>query len=350
MPAVCYVSVGCYIFIDCYATIGKDVPVPTAWLQILRSHQQAMETWKEKLHKAIEKTIVQFAKKIKLAPSRCRCLLLGQKLPNGEHEANVANWRDLPANAGLDKVHLEFEWRLLRSTNGFEKDKPIQTETVSQRLDRVLKLGVPLPSKILLPTTAPSKKRKLNALGQKGGQPVKESGVRQRVKLNPDNKRLRKTDSEHVVDDSDEEEEHDFVRSARAAPFDSSDILLATQAKSMNECSAVPLPLHPGEATRLLSIFRPSLNTPQTLSTILNSKADPNIIAGDGAIHPLQNVIAFASKAHVHAMRQLLLEAGAQEDDEARKRWVTRCRADDADEAWMEKIHKDPDLVAVNGE
>ena len=118
-------------------------------------------------------------------------------------------------------------------------------------------------------------------------------------------------------------------------------------AEATCEGTAVPSPSSHAEATRLLSEFRPSRNTPQTLAAILDARADPNIITGDGDIHPLLNVMAFARKAHVRTMRRLLLEAGAEEDDEARKRWVTRCRADEDDKAWMERFHREPDLVAL---
>ena len=158
------------------------------------------------------------------------------------------------------------------------------------------------------------------------------------------------TDSDGSVDEAEEINGSGDVGGICAAPFESSGMLLTVRAESKNEGDAVPLPSNPEEATRLLSNFRPSRNTPQMLATILSSRADPNIIAGDGAIHPLRNVTAFARNAHVREMRKLLLEAGAQEDDEARKRWVTRCRADAADRAWMENFHKDPNLVAMIGE
>ena len=55
--------------------------------------------------------------------------------------------------------------------------------------------------------------------------------------------------------------------------------------------------------------------------------------------------MAFAKEAHVREMRQLLLEAGAQENDDAKNRWMMCLRAHIADKAWMENFHKDRDLV-----
>jgi hypothetical protein len=118
-----------------------------------------------------------------------------------------------------------------------------------------------------------------------------------------------------------------------------------------NENKVVPVPSSSKEATTLLSEFRPPCNTPEDLSNLLNAKADPNIIMeAKGAMPPLMTVIAFAKKADVRKMRQLLLEAGAHENNEARERWLIRRRADDADEAWMESFHGDADLVALVGE
>lgn len=105
------------------------------------------------------------------------------------------------------------------------------------------------------------------------------------------------------------------------------------------------IPTSPGEATRVLSGFRPSQNIPVTLQAILAAKADPNIILGAGGITPLHNVIAFARKAHVRDMRRLLLEAGAMESDAMKERWGLRCRADASDAAWVANFHQEPTLV-----
>ena len=105
------------------------------------------------------------------------------------------------------------------------------------------------------------------------------------------------------------------------------------------------LPTSPEEATRVLSEFRPSQNIPATLQAILSAKADPNITIRVGGGTPLHNVIAFARKAHVRDMRRQLLEAGATECDAMKDRWVTRCRADASDDAWVANFHREPTLV-----
>jgi len=102
------------------------------------------------------------------------------------------------------------------------------------------------------------------------------------------------------------------------------------------------VPTTPMEATRVLSGFRPSQNTPVTLQTILAAKADPNIIVGAGGITPLHSVIAFARKAHVRDMRRLLLKAGAQESDVMKERWELRRHADAVDDAWVANFHQEP--------
>ena len=289
-------------------------------------------------------------------------------LPGGEFENKIGCWMDMPGVTQLELVELTFEWRLHPSTNGLEKMTGTQSERVARRFGRVLRIGVPLPPNAQPARTVPNKKRKFNALSLEAPRPSKEASHEKHMrKMEKDSDEglhhttlarslgasahtSHETDSDGSVDEVEQIDEHDVVRNMCAAPFDSSDMLLTTRAESKGEGGAVPPPSSPEEATRLLSNFRPSRNTPQTLATILNSRADPNIIAGDGAIPPLRNVTAFARNVHVREMRKLLLEAGAQEDDEARERWATRRRADAADKAWMENFHKDPDLVALVGE
>ncbi len=113
-----------------------------------------------------------------------------------------------------------------------------------------------------------------------------------------------------------------------------------------------PLPLLPlpdpkdaVEATALLSKFRPVRNTVEDLKKLLDARADPNVIVHDGDIHPLMKVMTFADKDRVGPMRDLLLRAGATENDEAKERWEIRRRADACEEAWMRNFHRDPALV-----
>ncbi len=87
-------------------------------------------------------------------------------------------------------------------------------------------------------------------------------------------------------------------------------------------------PLTPHEADVELQAFRPIKARPEDLEHLLACRADPNKpITKPGDISPLRNVITFAREEHVAKMRQLLLDAGANESDDDRKRWVTSQRA-----------------------
>ena len=108
---------------------------------------------------------------------------------------------------------------------------------------------------------------------------------------------------------------------------------------------AIPDPRDMVEATALLSTFRPVRNTCEDLKKLLDARADPNIIARDRDICPLMKVMTFADKDHVGPMRDLLIKAGATENDEARDRWEIRRRADACEEVWMSNFHCDPALI-----
>ena len=96
------------------------------------------------------------------------------------------------------------------------------------------------------------------------------------------------------------------------------------------------------EATTLLNKFRPTRMTAADLQKLLTARADPNIMLGDGDIHPLMNVMTFAPADSVCEMRDMLLSAGANETEDLRKRWVIRKRADACHDAWMRNFHRDP--------
>ena len=84
----------------------------------------------------------------------------------------------------------------------------------------------------------------------------------------------------------------------------------------------------PIEATAELSRFRPIKATPDDLKHLLESRADPNMPVESWSISPLQNVMTFAKMSHVAEMRDLLLQYGANENDEDEARWELRRRAD----------------------
>ncbi len=75
--------------------------------------------------------------------------------------------------------------------------------------------------------------------------------------------------------------------------------------------------------------FRPIKARPEDLKHILACRADPNKpLTVPGDLNPLRKVLCFAQERHVVEMRQLLLDHGADETDDDRKRWVTRQQAD----------------------
>ena len=87
--------------------------------------------------------------------------------------------------------------------------------------------------------------------------------------------------------------------------------------------------LTPHEADVALQGFRPIKARPEDLKHILYCRADPNKpLTVPGDLNPLRKVLCFARERHVVEMRQLLLDHGADETDDDRKRWVTRQQAD----------------------
>ena len=95
------------------------------------------------------------------------------------------------------------------------------------------------------------------------------------------------------------------------------------------------------EATALLSMFRPARGTVEDLKKSLLARADPNItLCGD--VHPLIKVMTFAHQDRAAPMRDLLLQAGAVESNDAKEQWELRCRADANEQAWLRNFHRDP--------
>jgi hypothetical protein len=103
----------------------------------------------------------------------------------------------------------------------------------------------------------------------------------------------------------------------------------------------VPDPKDSIEATALLSKFRPARGAVEDLKKLLDARADPNITLSR-SVHPLMKVMTFADKDRVGPMRELLLQAGATESDEAKERWEIRRRADACEDAWLRNFHCDP--------
>ena len=64
----------------------------------------------------------------------------------------------------------------------------------------------------------------------------------------------------------------------------------------------IPEPSCADEASLLLAQFRPSRRTPQELKSVLEARANPDIVVATeiwGGVCPLAKVIAFAKAAHV---------------------------------------------------
>ena len=80
------------------------------------------------------------------------------------------------------------------------------------------------------------------------------------------------------------------------------------------------------DPTEALSRFRPVRDGVERLRQILALRADPNVLREN--VTPLQMVMTFASAKNLDPMRNLLLQHGAKETDEDKKRLEVRRRAD----------------------
>ena len=115
---------------------------------------------------------------------------------------------------------------------------------------------------------------------------------------------------------------------------------LISMSRPVEEPSRVrPTGIH--EATLMLAAFRPAQQGVAGLRDLLEARADPNVDAGPGKLSPLRNVLCFAHNSDVGEMRQLLLDSGAVEQPDDRKRWRTRASADTNERAWLMNAHKD---------
>ena len=83
------------------------------------------------------------------------------------------------------------------------------------------------------------------------------------------------------------------------------------------------------DPTEALRHFRPVRDGVERLRQILALRADPNILRENST--PLQNVMAWASPKNLDPMRNLLLQHGAKETDEDRKKLEVTWRAHAAD-------------------
>ena len=90
-----------------------------------------------------------------------------------------------------------------------------------------------------------------------------------------------------------------------------------------------------------LPYFRPVCHGVAALRTLLEASADPNIEPGPGDISPLRSVMTFAPSGEVQEMRTLLLDHGAKETKDDKKRWELREYTDKNERAWLMRFHRD---------
>ena len=102
-----------------------------------------------------------------------------------------------------------------------------------------------------------------------------------------------------------------------------------------------PPPTHLLEASVQLARFRPICSSVDDLRVLLTARADPNMILGPGQLSTLRNVLCFAQTCSVRDMRQELLDHGAFESKEDKRRWEIREDADLNEKAWLKNFHRD---------
>jgi len=100
-------------------------------------------------------------------------------------------------------------------------------------------------------------------------------------------------------------------------------------------------PQNGDDATLELAAFRPSLGGVAALRLLLQARADPNIEPTAGSLSPLRRVITYAPSSEVVEMRQLLLEHGAKESKDDKRRWSERCGVDKHEATWLMNFHRD---------
>ena len=116
--------------------------------------------------------------------------------------------------------------------------------------------------------------------------------------------------------------------------------LVAAPAISKKPPPAAP-PTNSFEATAQLAVFELYPAEAADLRLLLEAGAAPNVAPGPRDLSPLRNVILCARSCSVVEMRQLLLQYGAVESTDDRKRWEIRRRAEANEAAWMYNRHKD---------
>ena len=104
----------------------------------------------------------------------------------------------------------------------------------------------------------------------------------------------------------------------------------------------VATPENERHATQLLAAVEIPFTTVEDLRMLLDARADPNVRGSEG-MSILKTVLSFAMPSCVKEMRELLLDAGADEDKALKAQWHVCEEAMACESAWMEKRHREPE-------
>ena len=104
----------------------------------------------------------------------------------------------------------------------------------------------------------------------------------------------------------------------------------------------VVTPENERHATQLLADVEIPFTTVADFRMLLDARADPNVRVSEGE-SILKTVMTFAMPSCAKEMRELLLDAGADEDKALKAQWQVCEEAMACESAWMEKRHRDPE-------
>ena len=157
-----------------------------------------------------------------------------------------------------------------------------------------------------------------------------------------------KSNQEHMQDDSEIEEEENPESAIYDEPFPMIDVstpearerLYTTPPPRKKPRTDGPPP-DSFEATKRLADFSPVRSSVEDLRVLLVARADPNIQVTRGTLSPLRWVMCMARPNDVREMRLLLLDHGAFESADDRKRWAEREKYDMDEPAIMYNFHRD---------
>ena len=151
----------------------------------------------------------------------------------------------------------------------------------------------------------------------------------------------------HQVEDSDPETETEFDDNQDgvwAEDFSDPNVLDKLFPPPAPRVPVRP-PLDADDATSQLSRFRYTLEAPSVLSMLLAARADPNVVAKEGDLPPLQTAMLLADPRHVHEFRALLLQFGATNAREEKIMWGRRQQRDIIDPIYVAKLRRSASLM-----